>query len=299
MFAAIVLAITLSATGGPAQSQTHEPPPDVVADVVVQGQSLRRAVEEFVDEVVAPLDRRGPARWNRSVCVGVVNFQREAAQVLADQVSSVALEAGLDIGEPGCSPNVLIIATDDGSGLVRGLVAERPQAFRAPYAGAPRHSAALQRFQDTSAPVRWWHISMPMIRDTNRPAVRMFGEGAPFIAGGNRLQNPIRNDLQKVFVIVDVAAAEGVDIRRLGDYVGMVALSQIDPLAETSTFDTVLNLFRDERHEVALTEWDRSYLHALYGAELNRRASNQQTGEIADSMLRDRQRNRDAAATEP
>ena len=128
MFAAIVLAFTPSAAGEPAQSLAQEPTPDVVADVVVQGQSLRRAVDDFVDEVVAPLDGRGPARWNRSVCVGVVNFRREAAQALADQVSSVALQAGLDIGEPGCSPNVLIIATDDGPGLARGLVAERPQA---------------------------------------------------------------------------------------------------------------------------------------------------------------------------
>ena len=299
MFATLILAAALTTAATSAPSQPQDPPPTVVDDVVVQGQSLRRAVDDFVDEIVAPLDGRGPARWNRSVCVGVVNFRREAAQALADQVSSVALQAGLNIGAPGCSPNVLIIATDDGPGLARGLVAERPQAFRAPYAGAPRHSAALRRFQDTTAPVRWWHISMPMIRDTNRPAVRMFGEGAPFIAGGNRLQNPVRNDLQKVFVIVDVAAAEGVDIQRLGDYVGMVALSQIDPLAETSTFDTVLNLFDDDQPEVALTDWDRSYLHALYGAELNRRALNQQTGEVAASMLRDRQRTQNATPDEP
>ncbi len=69
----------------------------------------------------------------------------------------------------------------------------------------------------------------------------------------------------------------------------MVAMAQIDPEAETAAYDTVLNLFDAPGEVSGLTDWDRSYLAALYDAELNRRSPNQQGGEVAGLMLRDRQ----------
>ena len=264
--------------------------PSQLEDVVVDGRKLREAVDDFVDDIVAPPVNYGPARWHRRVCVGAVNFRGEVAQALVDQVSSVALQAGLEIGEPGCRPNILIMGADDGGALARGLVERAPRAFRPAYSGAARSSEALERFQNAAAPVRWWHVSMPVVRDTGEPGVRMpLDERYPIYAGEGRLRTPLRNDLLRVFVIVDVPAAEGIDVRHLGDYIGMVALAQIDPDADTSTYDTVLNLFGAPRSELALTDWDLSYLQALYGAELNQRAVNQQGGEVSNSMFRDRQ----------
>lgn len=285
--------------------QTPPPPQDTpsaqLEDVVVDGRRLREAVDDFVDEIVAPPVNYGPARWHRRVCVGAVNFRREAAQVLVDQVSSVALQAGLEIGEPGCRANILIMGTDDGGALARGLVEQAPRAFRPLYSGAARSDEALERFQNASAPVRWWHVSMPVVRATGEPGVRMpLDERYPIYAGEGRLRTPLRNDLLKVFVIVDVPGAEGVDLRRLGDYIGMVALAQIDPEADTSTYDTVLNLFEaPPQAGSALTDWDLSYLQALYGAELNQRAVNQQGGEVSNSMFRDRQRAQPEDETPP
>lgn len=272
----------------PTQEQSA---PSTLEDVIVDGRRLREAVDDFVDEIVAPPVNYGPARWHRRVCVGAVNFRREAAQVLVDQVSSVALQAGLEIGEPGCRANILIIGADDGGALARGLVERTPRAFRPLYSGAARSSEALERFQNAAAPVRWWHVSMPVVRATGEPGVRMpLDERYPIYPGEGRLRTPLRNDLLRVFVIVDVPAAEGVDLRRLGDYVGMVALAQVDPEADTSPYDTVLNLFEAPHSGLALTDWDLSYLQALYGAELNQRAVNQQGGEVSNSMFRDRQR---------
>lgn len=275
------------------QSVPPAPPADPVTrleDVVVDGRRLREAVDDFVDEIVAPPVNYGPARWHRRVCVGAVNFRGEIAQALVDQVSSVALLAGLEIGEPGCRPNILIMGTDDGGALARGLVEGTPRAFRPFYSGAARSSEALERFQNSSAPVRWWHVSMPVVRATGQPGVRMpLDERYPIFAGEGLLRTPLRNDLLRAFVIVDGTVAEGVDLRHLGDYIGMVALAQIDPDTDTSSYDTVLNLFGiPSQSELALTDWDRSYLQALYGAELNQRAVNQQGGEVSSSMFRDR-----------
>lgn len=272
--------------------QTPRPPQDApsaqLEDVVVDGRSLREAVDAFVDDIVAPPVGRGPARWNRRVCVGVVNLHRDAAQALADQVSSVASRVGLEIGEPGCSPNILVIATDDGQGLAHALVAETPRAFRPQYSGAARSSEALEFFQTAPAAVRWWHVSMPVVRDTGQPGVRLPGQSAPLVPGEGRLRTALRNDLQRVFVIIDMDAAVGLSFQQLGDYVGMVTLAQIDPVAETTSYDTVLNLFQATDPGLVLTAWDVSFLSALYDSELNQRSAGSQAGEISSLMLRDR-----------
>ena len=283
---------------GSGQALAQDPAPTRVDDIVVEGRPLEAVVDDFIDEVIAPPVGRGPARWRASVCVGVANLQRETAQLLVDQVASVALRVGLDIGEPGCSPNVLIIATDDGPGVARALVSARPRAFRPQYSGAAASSEALDRFQVTDAAVRWWHVSMPMIRDTNRPGVRMPGEPPPVIyKQTGLLRTEIRNDLQKVIVIVDLTRAEGRDFAQLGDYIGMVALAQVDADADTSTHDTVLNLFQpDASPGLRLTDWDVSFLEALYDAELNARQNRSQVGEVVRGMV---QRNLDPTDEEP
>jgi hypothetical protein len=278
------------------QSRSQDPPPPQdppvtrVDDIVVEGRPLRAVVDDFVDEVIAPPVGRGPARWNRRVCVGVVNLRSEAAQALADQVSAVALRAGLEVGEPGCNPNILVIWTDDAPALARALVARRPRAFRPQYSGAAQSSEALERFQDTEAPVRWWHVSMPVVRETGLPGVRMPGEPPPTIAGEGRLRSPLRNDLLKAFIIVDLRAAEGLDLRQLGDYIGMVALAQVDAQADTRGHDTILNLFQpDVSPGLRLTDWDVSFLEALYDAELHQRQNRSQFGEVIRDMTRRRQ----------
>lgn len=272
----------------PPSVTAQEPDPTVLEDIVVDGRRLDQAIDDFVADIVAPPVNRGPARWHRRVCVGAINFRTEVAQALVDQVSSVAADAGLEIGEPGCSANVLILGTEDGSALAAGLVDRAPRAFRPLYSGAARSSEALDRFVATDAPVRWWHVSVPVTREGGRQAVRMpFDTEIMFVRADSRLRSGLRNDLLKVFIIVDVTGAAGVDVRRLGDYIGMVALAQIDPEADPSSYDTVLNLFDAPDAQRGLTDWDRSYLQALYGAELNARAANQQGGEVSSSMYRD------------
>jgi hypothetical protein len=287
--AVLAAALALSAPAV-AQVPDRDPGPTELEGVVVEGRRLSETIERFVDDVVAPPPGRGPARWDRKVCVGALNLRREAAQVVVDQVSRVALNLGLEPGDPGCKPNIFIIASSDGEALAKALVALKPRAFRPNYGGAARGRMALARFQASAEPVRWWHVSMPMT-ETGEPAVRLPGGGPPMIReDGSRLTTQIQNDLLGALVIVDLEKMDGVSFQQLGDYIGMVAMAQIDPDAETGAYDTVLNLFDAPRAVDGLTDWDRSYLTALYDAELNRRAASHQAGEVAGLMFRDRLR---------
>lgn len=293
------LALTIAAGPSLGQEPPQDPPATTLEEVVVEGRSLREAVNSFVDDVTAPPPGRGPARWRESVCVAVVNLRRDAAQALADRVSAMALEVGLEPGEPGCRPNILLLATNDGQGLARALVAEKPRAFRPQHAGAARNAGALERFQAADAPVRWWHVGIPVVRESGRAAVRLPGGTPPLVQGGTRLRTELGNDLLRVFVIIDIDGAEGLTVQQLGDYVGMVALAQIDPDADTSSYDTVLNLFTPDARQTNLTDWDSAYLAALYEAELRQRNPNHQAGEISSLMARDRRNAESQVEDEP
>jgi len=285
----------------PGLAWAQETPETRVEDIVVLGTPLREQVETFADTVVAPPHGRGPARWSArsGICVGVVNLQRDAAQAMADRVSEVALDLGLPIGEPGCSPNILIIATDDAPTLTAALVERSPNAFRPPYSGSSRSRLQLRRFIESDAPVRWWHVSLPVNSETGAVAVRLPGYDPPRTGVmASRLTTVIQNDLRRAYVIIDIDQAENVSFRQLSDYVAMVAFAQIDPDADLSGFPTILNVFDNPTIAFGLTDWDQSYLGSLYGAELNRSNPNAQSGAVAALMFRERRRIEDDRAAE-
>lgn len=298
--AAVLIASGQAAPQTAPQTSPQPLPQTQLDEVVVEGSRLTDRVEAFVDNIVAAPMRRGPARWHRDVCVGVVNLRPETAQVIADRVSAIALQVGLEPGEPGCSPNILIVATEDSEAMARGLAERSPLAFQPAYSGGSRSRQQFEAFLTTPRPVRWWHVSVPVGRETGQIAVRIPGFAPPQIRGVNsRIQTATRNDMLRAFIIVDIHAASGVSAQQLGDYIGMVAMAQIDPEAETGAYDTVLNLFEPGHVVDGLTDWDRSYLEALYSAELNRANPDHQAGEIASTMVRDQRRQQEETPTEP
>lgn len=301
VFAAGLMSMTMMiAPADQAQSQQADgvQAATELEDVVVRGRRLDEQVQGFIDEVSAPPVGRGPARWQDNICVGVANLRGEAAQYLADRVSEVATEIGLEPGEPGCRPNILIIGTDDGPAMARGLVEARRNVFWPGGSGMNRSRAALEAFQSNTDPVRWWHISVPVDSQTGAIAVRLPGESAPMVAKttSGRLRTTIRNDLSRVIIIVDMARADGLDMRQIADYAAMVAFSQVDPDADTQGYDSILNLFRNPQQTPGLSDWDMAYLKALYGAELSQASARHQVGEIQGLMARDQKRAQAAVA---
>lgn len=268
---------------GQAQSQ---PDPQVTAvdDVVVSARPLDAQVRSFLDDVALPERNLRMARWYRHVCVGMFNLRGASAQYVVDRVSEIGLEIGLEPGEPGCTPNILIFASDNGAELAKGMVKARPRVFDPGGSGMVRTRAALRRFQDSDAGIRWWHVSVPMDSDTNSIAVRLPGESAPWVgATPSRLRTEIRNDIGRVFIILDINKLDGMNMTQVADYAAMVAFSQIDSDADFSGYDSILAMMSD-RSKQGMTSWDQAYLKALYSAELTQVQKNHQIGEIARLM---------------
>ncbi len=288
---------TMQEPANPPVSAPQEPATDL-QDIDVIGHPLQSMIRDFVNEVAAPNRNRGLARWKSSICVGVVNLKPEPAQYILDRVSTVASDFGLNPGQPGCTPNVVVIATSDPDGLSQAMVEERRRAFRMGGAGMDQGGSALQRFVSSDRPVRWWQLSMPIDSQTGQRATRIPGECdgacgsvmdmAPQIAisSASRLRSQIVDELFRTIIVLDVDQVSKVSAQQLSDYIAFVTLAQIDPQADTSGYASILNVFDEPEGATSLTNWDIAYLDGLYSAERTR--ANLRSGrlEVADSIRR-------------
>lgn len=265
----------------------------VVDDVQVTArrQAAYNAARTFLEAIVETPPGRGLARWDGTVCVGVANMRADIAQPLIDRISDNVASVGLAVGEPGCQPNVLIVATNDGAGMARALVDAKPRAFNPGVSGTRLTLRALERFQSADVPVRWWRITLPVDADTGALTVRLRGEEpqARAIRSPSRLRSQDRNVFSRVFVILDLEKAGGMNIGALGDYIAMAALAQVDLDADVAGYATILNLFSDPTSVQEMSDWDRDYLRALYTAELNELRTSQQIGTAAGAIARQRE----------
>lgn len=304
MAGAVSVAILQPQSTPPASQTPPQDPaaqsPAALEDVVVEGRRLDEIVRDFVSEVAAPAPRRGLARWQGGICVGVVNLSNEAAQYIADRISQVGADLGLVPGDPGCRPNIAVVFTADGAELASSLVDRNRRAFRMG-GSVNRDITALRAFETSAAPVRWWHVSIPVDSETGDRAIRLPGDvdpatgrpSAPVISvfAASRLNSQIRDDMNKVMIIVDVDDMAATNLNQLADYLTFIALAQVDPDARTAGYDTILNVFNAPQSVDGLTDWDMSYLTSLYrvqNAPARRINPAAQATAMASDMIRDR-----------
>lgn len=313
MIQSLAALMAVLALGG-AQDPVQDPPSPAVQleDVEVVARARAERARVFVGEVAAPARGRGLGRWLK-ICPGIANLDRAVAQPIVDRLAARAGELGIEVEGPGCEANIIVVFTADAGDLTRALVQAEPRVFRGQGGGIDRGGAALRAFQNGERPVRWWSLSVPINSETGQRAVRVPGDrsgghvdprvadllrcnpadcvgaGAPIIqshGGASRLNSQIIDQLYKSIVIVDIDAVAGLNAGQLGDYLAMVTLAQVDLEADTGPFDTVLNLFESPEGVTGLTEWDWSYLQALYGSTSRRRSAGAQATAVASIMAR-------------
>ena len=279
----------------PQPASAQERSPSSVGDVEVQGRRLRQQVQSFIQEAAAPPPGRRLARWNRKVCVGVTNMDARYAQLMLDRIATISADVGIDMGTPGCKPDVMVVMSADAGALARALVEDDPRGFRPSTSATDLGPRALELFQSTEAPVRWWHVSLPVTVDTGQVAIELVGEHVigreghePLIVpvrNASRVRSNVREDLARVIIVIDVAKVGQVGFGALSDYVAMVALAQLSLDADTSKYNTVLNLFADGSDRLAgLTQWDKDYLKSLYTARNDLARATQQSEDILRGM---------------
>lgn len=281
----------------PAQAAAEQPAAQSGNDdeIVVTGERMRHVLQDFVAGISAPANSSDNqlARWDHRICTGVFGMtHRDQAQFLVDRIAQRAYAVGLESGAPGCRANIAIFVTSDANMLARALATEYRGLMslrRETNRHAP-NSSVLDAFMDSQRPVRWWHVSNTVSADGMLVGERT---AAATQAGGvmvrvfdpSRLHSAVRQDFDRVIIIVDVRQAQGHTLASLADYLAMVSLAQLQPSIETAAYPSVLNLFsRNNQSVTGMTNWDIAYLDGLYRAPRNAYSSRQQQGRIADSM---------------
>ncbi|MGZ9099566.1 MAG: hypothetical protein ACXW3O_07680 [Brevundimonas sp.] len=295
LFGAIMLALPATAVQsqdrtGPTVVAAPDPQadPTVLDDVVVDGQTTERRAQRFVEEAARPVGGRGLARWRGPVCIGVINFRRETGYQIADGLAHAGGALGVPIADGECDPNILIIGADDARQVAAGWVEREYREFRPNIAGTTLSRARLNDFVTADIPVRWWAISQMSNFD-------IFGGMAQPVTGPNRVRmavhsyslrdSHIRDDLQRLIVILDVDKIEGASFENLIAYLTLVSFAQIDMEADMREFDTVLNLFSGSYSGAGLTAWDRAYIQSLYAVPQDLRIdADRQSRGLADQI---------------
>jgi hypothetical protein len=285
----------------PAPVEIQIADPGIVEEVLVRGRrmseiefDLRTYVQSFVGEIVRLPPGGGHARWHDGLCVRIVNLEPTAAQYVVDRIALLATDLGLEPGEVECRPNVLIFFTVHPDETAAHLVETEPLLFRPGGAVCCMQLGldALDEFIRSDQPVRWWHVSMPVDASTGLRAVPLPQDGDEYpiisVFGPSRLHSGIADKMWRVIMIVDGARLRGINWKELGDYLAVIAHAQIDPNANPAEFDSILNLFRSPGAYSGLTEWDRSYIRALYEIDIERITDLQQNLLVEQMVTRER-----------
>lgn len=243
-------------------------------------------IKDFVADISAPTLNGKLPRWDRKICPGILGLKRDRAQFVIDRMAGVAFAVGLDVGEPGCKPNILVFVTNDSQAFTADAVKRYPNTF-GKYNWEDnvytRGRKALNDFVETPRPVRWWHVS------------RLVGADGQAIQGKNlrvrdasRIRSNVRTDFDKLIVIVDAKRSGGVTFQGLADYIAMVSLAQINPNYDVAAAPSVLNIFIDRDAgrvpETGVTNWDLAYLRGLYGTAPDSGSTATQKRRIVDKM---------------
>lgn len=299
--ASVLMALCAVATG---TAQAAEVAPAGEEDVLVNEKVVVTArkpaeTQNYVAQVTAPPHGTEQlARWDDRICVGVSGVKAEQAQFIADRVSQRALEVGLRTGKPGCSPDITILVTSDPELLIGAMQEKYANLFAVSSEKrvGTLGQAAFEQFKTEERPVRWWHVSETRGADGTRisgdarQGVTDGVVGAPTVRSeGSRLRSATRQDLSHAIVVVDANQVQGVSMDSLADYIAFVALMQADPNGNTSSIETIMNLFRSDlgdKRPTQMTDWDKDFLRALYSMPRNTASLTQAQSYLAQRMER-------------
>lgn len=253
--------------------------------IVATDPRSEEAISEFVSTTSVKSGTGQMGRWDKEVCVSVSGLKPEYADFILERIATNAAQVGLTTGLPGCTPNLIVLATDNAEELLKASAKKNSRAFLDDEWTIREGRGKLEEFITSDRPVRWWFVVARVTRDGKPYRV---GSTIELNNGSTYIRSPVRADFHHVFVILDVSRIRTIRFAALADYIAMVSLAQTSPDAEFAGVPTILRLFADREAGLepaeGMTDWDRAFLKALYAAPRSAKRITIQERDITRAM---------------
>jgi hypothetical protein len=270
--------------------------------VTVTGTRSRQVIEKFVESFAAPTRMTGKlARWDDGICPIAVGLKPAYLEFIARRVRSVAAAAGTPVAEASCKPNIEIVFTTTPQALIDN-VRQQNEAFL----GYADSAAAVDALAKVTRPIQAWYLTKtvdlrgnvlvdsakaPPTEITlpdpyhNPPFITVYTKQGAMSVTGTRLGDGLRSGFYHVIIVADPTKLVDHEMGAVGDYIAMLALTQLSSLDTCQALPSIVNLLAAgcARPAAALTENDAAYLRGLYHMSPGRALRNQED-EVAYQM---------------
>jgi hypothetical protein len=291
--------------------------PSATESVTVTGTRSRAVIEKFVETFAAPTRMTGKlARWEDGVCPVAVGLKSAFTKFIAQRVRNIAAQAGAPVAGLSCKPNIEIVFTTTPQALIDN-VRKQNEAFL----GYADNTDAVDALANVTRPIQAWYLTKtvdlrgnvlvdsakappteitlpdpyhnpPFITVYTKQGAIYTKQGAMSVTG-TRLGDGLRSGFYHVIIVADPTKLVEYEMGAVGDYIAMLALTQLSSLDTCQALPSIVNLLAPgcAQKPDGLTENDTAYLRGLHHMSPGRALRNQED-EVAYQMDQALQGNR-------
>ncbi len=257
--------------GAPAPSASERP-------IVITGNREAEDEPSLITKLRDMIDETGTsqmARFEASICPMVIGMPRDLTAVITRIIRENIVEAGGELGKPGCKVNAAAIFIDQPHQLITRLHKAEPFFFMNM---TPRE---FVNFSAKPRPVYSWHTSNTYTKDGGY----MSGTAK---SDGTRLYTPIRDEMESGIVVIDRQATIGKNVRQLADFATMHLMLEVNWRARRVDQGSILALFQNRNPNPAarMSSLDRNALRGFYTLKENNQTAANQRQNIVRAIKR-------------
>lgn len=223
------------------------------------------------------------ARFAAPICPSVGGLSIEDARKIENRIRDIAELGGLRVAADNCSPNLIVVAVENGADEIESLRKKQHRVF------STMTHRERDKLVESGGPVYSWKATQQMASDSIHPAragtIDMKSEGTgPISVRGQRthvkslIKKPEFAGIVYSYLLIENKALSGVSLNQLADYAAVVSLIDINVNFETAPPPpgSILSLFSetqtDQTPPQSISEGDLLMVRGLYKVAPNVKA---------------------------
>jgi hypothetical protein len=281
-------------------------PPTESVTVTGLKDAPQAVVDHFVQTFSKPSYLTGKmGRWENGICPQAAGLAPKYAAFISRRIRDLAAQVQAPVNkDPKCRANIEIAFTTAPQALLNVVRKDHKN-----YLGYVSGPSEADRRAVVTHPIQAWYMTATKDLDGEEdvdssstpptpvrmpcstctpPYIDMYISGGAKKVTGGRLKDGLRTVFRHVFIVADPIKLKDYEVGVLADYIGLLALSQLNSLDVCQQLPSIVNLLAKDcaNPSNALSEGDLGFLRGLYSMSADGNLKVQQDG-IAYQMKQD------------